>query len=56
MEVQISSGRMQPARKSHLGCRDVKNMKYQISPATEMRVVGNGLTGVPEWNPGASPV
>jgi len=35
--------------------RDVKNMKYVISPATEMRVVGNGLTGVPEWNPGASP-
>lgn len=34
---------------------DVKNLKYETSPATEMRVVGNGIQGVPEWNPGASP-
>jgi starch-binding outer membrane protein SusE/F len=35
--------------------RDVDNVKYQMMPATEMRVVGNGMTGVPDWNPGASP-
>ena len=35
--------------------RDVNNIKYEISPATEMRVVGSGIQGVPEWNPGASP-
>jgi hypothetical protein len=35
--------------------RDVNNIKYEISPATEMRVVGDGITGVPAWNPGASP-
>ena len=35
--------------------RDVNNIKYEISPATEMRVVGNGITGVSDWNPGASP-
>ncbi|MBM3914443.1 MAG: hypothetical protein FJ348_00195 [Sphingomonadales bacterium] len=35
--------------------RDVNNIKYHVSPATEMRVVGNGLTGVPAWSPGASP-
>jgi starch-binding outer membrane protein SusE/F len=35
--------------------RDVNNVKYNFSPATEMRVVGNGMTGVPDWNPGASP-
>ena len=36
--------------------RDVNNIKYEISPATEMRVVGNGLTGIADWNPGASPL
>jgi hypothetical protein len=35
--------------------RDVKQPKYLITPATEMRVVGNGMSGVPEWNPGSSP-
>lgn len=35
--------------------RDVDNIKYEMSPGTEMRVVGNGMTGVPDWNPGASP-
>ena len=35
--------------------RDPNNVKYFMSAATEMRVVGNGLTGVAEWNPGASP-
>ena len=35
--------------------RDVNNVKYEMSPANEMRVVGNGINGVPDWNPGASP-
>jgi|CXWL01.1.fsa_nt_gi hypothetical protein len=35
--------------------RDVNNIKYEMSPATEMRVVGNGMTGIPNWDPGASP-
>lgn len=35
--------------------RDPDNIKYFISPATEMRVVGDGLEGVADWNPGASP-
>lgn len=35
--------------------RNVDNVKYEISPANEMRVVGNGIQGVPDWNPGASP-
>jgi starch-binding outer membrane protein SusE/F len=35
--------------------RDVNNIKYEISPATEMRVVGDGIQGVPAWSPGASP-
>jgi hypothetical protein len=35
--------------------RDVNNIKYEIHPAAEMRVVGNGITGVPDWNPGGSP-
>ncbi|MBL7730054.1 MAG: SusE domain-containing protein [Chitinophagaceae bacterium] len=35
--------------------RNVDNIKYEMSPATEMRVVGNGINGVPDWNPGASP-
>lgn len=35
--------------------RDRDNVKYFASPATEMRVVGDGMTGIPAWNPGASP-
>jgi hypothetical protein len=35
--------------------RDVDNTIYQLSPATEMRLVGDGIQGVPDWNPGASP-
>ncbi len=35
--------------------RNVDNIKYEMSPGTEMRVVGNGIQGVPDWNPGASP-
>jgi hypothetical protein len=35
--------------------RDVNNIKYEIYPAAQMRVVGNGITGVADWNPGASP-
>ena len=30
-------------------------LKYEISAAAEMRLVGDGITGVPAWNPGASP-
>ena len=35
--------------------RNVDNIKYEMSPATEMRVVGDGILGVAAWNPGASP-
>jgi hypothetical protein len=35
--------------------RDPNNVKYEMSAANEMRVVGNGIEGVPDWNPGASP-
>jgi hypothetical protein len=35
--------------------RDPDNIKYEISPATEMRVVGDGITGVNVWSPGVSP-
>ncbi|HQV59910.1 MAG: SusE domain-containing protein [Chitinophagaceae bacterium] len=35
--------------------RDVDNIKYEMSPATEMRVVGDGMQGVNAWDPGASP-
>jgi starch-binding outer membrane protein SusE/F len=37
--------------------RDVNNIKYEKSPASEMRVVGNGIDepGVGEWSPGTSP-
>lgn len=35
--------------------RGINNIKYEMSPATEMRVVGDGIQGVPAWNPGASP-
>jgi starch-binding outer membrane protein SusE/F len=34
---------------------DPQTVKYLLSPAVEMRVVGNGIQGVAEWNPGASP-
>lgn len=35
--------------------REVKNLKYEISPASEMRVVGNAMVGFPDWTPDASP-
>jgi len=35
--------------------RDVNNIKYWISPATEMRLVGDGITGVNAWDPPSSP-
>ena len=35
--------------------RDRDNIKYETSPATEMRVVGDGIQSVAEWNPGVSP-
>ena len=37
--------------------RDVNNIKYDLSPATEMRVVGNGINqvGVNDWDPPSSP-
>jgi len=35
--------------------RNVDNIKYEISPATEMRLVGDGIDGVPDWSPGSSP-
>ena len=37
--------------------RDVNNIKYNTSPATEMRVVGNGMNmpGVNDWDPPTSP-
>lgn len=35
--------------------RDVDNIKYQMSPAEEMRVVGDGIQGVNAWDPGSSP-
>jgi hypothetical protein len=37
--------------------RNPNNIKYEISPATEMRLVGNGIdqAGVNDWNPGTSP-
>jgi len=31
------------------------SLQYILNPATEMRVVGDGMTGVPVWNPGLSP-
>jgi len=34
---------------------DPQQIKYDKSPATEMRVVGDGITGGPVWDPGASP-
>ncbi len=35
--------------------RDRDNIKYEFSPAAEMRVVGDGISGVNAWDPGASP-
>ena len=37
--------------------RDVNNIKYEISPATEMRLVGDGINqaGVNDWDPPSSP-
>lgn len=35
--------------------RDVDNIKYFMSPATEMRIVGDGISGVADWSPGVSP-
>ncbi|MEO6253149.1 MAG: SusE domain-containing protein [Ferruginibacter sp.] len=35
--------------------RDRDNVKYFTSPGTEMRIVGNGMTGVPDWDPANSP-
>ena len=37
--------------------RDVNNTKYEMSPASEMRVVGDGMNqaGVNDWDPGSSP-
>lgn len=35
--------------------RDRDNVKYQYMPADEMRIVGNGLTGVNDWDPPSSP-
>jgi len=34
---------------------DPQQVKYEIYPATEMRVVGDGLQGVNAWDPGSSP-
>ena len=38
--------------------RDVNNIKYFISPAVEMRVVGDGMNqaGVNDWDPSTSPL
>ncbi|MBI1344414.1 MAG: hypothetical protein GC171_15945 [Terrimonas sp.] len=35
--------------------RNVDAIKYEMSPATEMRVVGDGIQGVNAWDPGTSP-
>ena len=35
--------------------RNPDNIKYEYSPATEMRVVGDGISGVNAWDPGVSP-
>lgn len=35
--------------------RNVDNVKYEMSPATEMRVVGDGIQGVNAWDPSTSP-
>lgn len=37
--------------------RDPNNVKYEMSPAAEMRLVGDGINqaGVNDWDPGSSP-
>lgn len=37
--------------------RNVNNVKYEMSPANEMRLVGDGINvpGVNDWDPGTSP-
>jgi starch-binding outer membrane protein SusE/F len=35
--------------------RDANNIKYEMSPATEMRLVGDGIQGVNAWDPPVSP-
>lgn len=35
--------------------RNPDNIKYEMSPAAEMRVVGDGIEGVPDWSPENSP-
>ena len=35
--------------------RDVNSIKYELYPATEMRVVGDGIQGVGAWDPSVSP-
>lgn len=34
---------------------DPQQVKYVLSPAVEMRIVGNGIQGVADWTPSASP-
>ncbi|MCA6467771.1 MAG: SusF/SusE family outer membrane protein, partial [Chitinophagaceae bacterium] len=35
--------------------RNPDQLRYEISPGTEMRLVGDGISGVNAWDPGASP-
>jgi hypothetical protein len=35
--------------------RNPDEVRYEISPGTEMRIVGDGISGVNAWDPGASP-
>jgi len=35
--------------------RDRNGVKYEMSPASEMRLVGDGMSAYPDWNPGGSP-
>ncbi len=35
--------------------RNVDKIVYNISPATEMRIVGDGISGVNQWDPPSSP-
>ncbi|WP_153800935.1 SusE domain-containing protein [Foetidibacter luteolus] len=35
--------------------RNVDKVVYEMTPATEMRIVGDGIDGVNAWDPGASP-
>ena len=34
---------------------DPQQVKYELSPAIEMRIVGNGIQGVADWTPSVSP-